>query len=109
MAKLEVDNLLLTLGPQGMALLDHDGAITRLPTQALEVFDVSGAGDTVTAWVGTALAADATVREAAELANYAAGIEVGKLGVAVVTPDEVLRLYERRYDEVGLFRRGGVL
>jgi D-beta-D-heptose 7-phosphate kinase/D-beta-D-heptose 1-phosphate adenosyltransferase len=109
MAKLEVDNLLLTLGPQGMALLDHDGAITRLPTQALEVFDVSGAGDTVTAWVGTALAAGATVREAAELANYAAGIEVGKLGVAVVTPDEVLRLYERRYDEVGLFRRGGVL
>lgn len=109
MAKLEVDNLLLTLGPLGMALLDHDGAITRLPTQALEVFDVSGAGDTVTAWVGTALAAGATVREAAELANYAAGIEVGKLGVAVVTPDEVLRLYERRYDEVGLFRRGGVL
>jgi D-beta-D-heptose 7-phosphate kinase/D-beta-D-heptose 1-phosphate adenosyltransferase len=109
MAKLEVDNLLLTLGPQGMALLDHDGAITRLPTQALEVFDVSGAGDTVTAWVGTALAAGATVHEAAELANYAAGIEVGKLGVAVVSPDEVLRLYERRYDEVGLFRRGGVL
>jgi len=109
MTKLEVDNLLLTLGPLGMALLDHDGAITRLPTQALEVFDVSGAGDTVTAWVGTALAAGASVREAAELANYAAGIEVGKLGVAVVTPDEVLRLYERRYDEVGLFRRGGVL
>ena len=109
MTKLEVDNLLLTLGPLGMALLDHDGAITRLPTQALEVFDVSGAGDTVTAWVGTALASGATVREAAELANYAAGIEVGKLGVAVVTPDEVLRLYERRYDEVGLFRRGGVL
>jgi len=109
MTKLEVDNLLLTLGPQGMALLDHDGVITRLPTQALEVFDVSGAGDTVTAWVGTGLAAGATVREAAELANYAAGIEVGKLGVAVVTPDEVLRLYERRYDEVGLFRRGGVL
>jgi len=89
--------------------LDHDGAITRLPTQALEVFDVSGAGDTVTAWVGTALASGATIQEAAELANYAAGIEVGKAGVAVVSPDEVLRLYERRYDEVGLFRRGGVL
>ena len=109
MAKLEVDNLLLTLGPQGMALLDHNGAITRMPTQAREVYDVSGAGDTVTAWVGTALAAGATVVEAAELANYAAGIEVAKAGVAVVSPDEVLRLYERTYDEVGLFRRGGVL
>ena len=109
MTRLEVDNLLLTLGPQGMALLDHEGRITRLPTQAREVYDVSGAGDTVTAWVGTALAAGATVREAAELANYAAGIEVGKAGVAVVTRDEVLDLYERRFDEVGLFRRGGVL
>lgn len=109
MTKLEVDNLLLTLGAQGMALLDRTGAITRLPTQAREVFDVSGAGDTVTAWVGTALAAGATVREAAELANYAAGIEVGKAGVAVVTRDEVLGLYERTFDEVGLFRRGGVL
>ena len=109
MAKLEVDNLLLTLGAQGMALLDRDGAITRLPTQAREVFDVSGAGDTVTAWVGTALAAGATIREAAELANYAAGIEVGKAGVAVVTREEVLELYERTFDEVGLFRRGGVL
>jgi len=109
MAKLEVDNLLLTLGPQGMALVGHDGTITRLPTQAREVYDVSGAGDTVTAWVGTALAAGATVREAAELANYAAGIEVGKAGVAVVSPEEVLRLYERTHDEVGLFRRGGVL
>lgn len=109
MAKLDVDNLLLTLGPQGMALLDHDGALTRLPTQAREVYDVSGAGDTVTAWVGTALAAGANIKEAAELANYAAGIEVGKSGVAVVSPEEVLNLYERRYDEVGLFRRGGVL
>ena len=109
MAKLDVDNLLLTLGPQGMALLDHDGVITRLPTQAREVYDVSGAGDTVTAWVGTALAAGASVQEAAELANYAAGIEVGKAGVAVVSPEEVLRLYETRFDEVGLFRRGGVL
>ena len=109
MAKLEVDNLLLTLGPHGMALLDHNGAITRMPTQAREVYDVSGAGDTVTAWVGTALAAGATVLESAELANYAAGIEVGKAGVAVVSPEEVLERYERTFDEVGLFRRGGVL
>lgn len=109
MKRLEVDNLLLTLGPQGMALLDHEGNITRFPTHAREVYDVSGAGDTATAWVGTALAAGAAVREAAELANYAAGIEVGKAGVAVVTREEVLDLYERQFDEVGMFRRGGVL
>ncbi len=109
MARLEVDNLLLTLGSHGMALLDRDGHVSRLPTQAREVYDVSGAGDTVTAWVGTALAAGATIQEAAELANYAAGIEVGKAGVAVVAREEVRDLYERRFDEVGLLRRGGVL
>ena len=109
MTQLQVENLLLTLGAKGMALLDRAGQISRLPTQAREVYDVSGAGDTVTAWVGTALAAGASVGEAAELGNYAAGIEVGKAGVAVVSPAEVLTLYERRFDEVGLFRRGGVL
>jgi rfaE bifunctional protein kinase chain/domain len=109
MERLEVDNLLLTLGAHGMALLTKTGAIDRFPTHAREVFDVSGAGDTVTAWVGTALAAGATMREAAEVANYAAGIEVGKAGVAVVSRDEVRELFERRYDEVGMFRRGGVL
>ena len=109
MGRLEVDNLLLTLGPAGMALLDRAGTITRLPTQAREVYDVSGAGDTVTAWVGVALAAGATMQEAAELANYAAGIEVGKAGVAVVTPEELLRTFELRSDEVGMLRRGGAL
>lgn len=109
MARLEVDNLLLTLGPKGMALVDKAGRITRMPTQAREVYDVSGAGDTVTAWVGTALAAGAGVVEAAELGNYAAGIEVGKAGVAVVAPEELLDLYEQRTDQVGRFRRGGAL
>jgi D-beta-D-heptose 7-phosphate kinase/D-beta-D-heptose 1-phosphate adenosyltransferase len=109
MEQLEVDNLLLTLGAHGMALLTRNGTIERFPTHAREVYDVSGAGDTVTAWVGTALAAGATMREAAELANYAAGIEVGKAGVAVVSREEVRELFERKYDEVGMFRRGGVL
>jgi len=109
MSRLEVDNLLLTLGPAGMALLDRAGTVTRLPTRAREVYDVSGAGDTVTAWVGTALAAGATIHEAAELGNYAAGIEVGKAGVAVVTPDEVLRTFELDSDAVGVLRRGGAL
>ena len=109
MGRLEVDNLLLTLGANGMALLDRAGTITRLPTQAREVYDVSGAGDTVTAWVGVALAAGATIHEAADLANYAAGIEVAKAGVAVVTPEELLRTFELQSDEVGVLRRGGAL
>lgn len=109
MERLDVQNLLLTLGAAGMVLVGHVGEITRLPTVAHEVYDVSGAGDTVTAWVGTALATGATVREAAELANYAAGIEVGKSGVAVVTREELLELYERRFDPAGMFRRGGVI
>lgn len=96
MAQLGVQNLLLTLGSDGMALIEPDGVWTHIPTVAHEVCDVCGAGDTATAWVGTALAAGATVREAAELANLAAGIEVGKAGVAVVTRAEVLALAEAK-------------
>jgi D-glycero-beta-D-manno-heptose-7-phosphate kinase len=109
MERLEVDNLLMTLGAHGMVLLTRKGSVERFPTHAREVYDVSGAGDTVTAWVGTALAAGASMHEAAELANYAAGIEVGKAGVAVVSREEVHDLFERLYDRVGMFRRGGVL
>ena len=83
------DHLLLTLGEHGMALKGADGPAFRIPTVAREVYDVSGAGDTVTAFVAVALAAGATPREAAVLANLAAGIEVGKPGVATVTPDEL--------------------
>jgi D-beta-D-heptose 7-phosphate kinase/D-beta-D-heptose 1-phosphate adenosyltransferase len=107
--KLAVDNLLLTLGAEGMMLVTKDQAITRIPTMAREVFDVSGAGDTVTAWVGTALAAGATVREAAHIANFAAGIEVGKAGVATVSPAEVLSVHEAYYDQLGKLRREGLL
>ena len=109
LAKLGVDNLLLTLGAEGMVLVTKDGQIARIPTMAREVFDVSGAGDTVTAWVGTALAAGASVREAAQLANHAAGIEVGKAGVATVSPAEVLAAHEAEYDQLGRLRRGGLL
>ena len=107
--KLGVANLLLTLGPQGMILVTKDGEVTRLAAMAREVFDVSGAGDTVTAWVGTALAAGATVREAAHIANFAAGIEVGKAGVATVSPVEVLSVHEAYYDQLGKLRREGLL
>jgi D-beta-D-heptose 7-phosphate kinase/D-beta-D-heptose 1-phosphate adenosyltransferase len=107
--KLAVDNLLLTLGSEGMMLVTADHAITRIPTMAREVFDVSGAGDTVTAWVGTALAAGATVREAAHIANFAAGVEVGKAGVATVSGAEVLGVHEQYYDQLGKLRREGLL
>lgn len=83
------ENLLVTLGEAGMVLRSADGSSLRIPAVAREVFDVSGAGDTVTACIAVALAAGAEVGEAAILANIAAAIEVGKHGVATVTPDEL--------------------
>jgi D-beta-D-heptose 7-phosphate kinase/D-beta-D-heptose 1-phosphate adenosyltransferase len=107
--KIGVDNLLLTLGAEGMVLVSLNRQITHIPAVAREVFDVSGAGDTVTAWMGTALAAGAGVREAAQLANYAAGVEVGKAGVATASPQEVLAVHDTYYDQLGRLRRGGLL
>ncbi|HTR21845.1 MAG TPA: bifunctional ADP-heptose synthase [Gemmatimonadales bacterium] len=107
--RLGVDNLLLTLGAEGMVLVTKDTEFTRLPTVARAVYDVAGAGDTVTAWVGTALAAGASVREGAHLGNYAAGIEVGKAGVATVAPAEVLAFFDATHDQLGQLRRGGLL
>jgi rfaE bifunctional protein kinase chain/domain len=109
LTRLQVDNLLVTLGAEGMALVTKDGTVTQIPSIARQIYDVSGAGDTVTAWLGTALAAGASVREAAQLANYAAGVEVGKQGVATVSPEEVLAAYEDRYDQIGRLRRGGAI
>jgi D-beta-D-heptose 7-phosphate kinase/D-beta-D-heptose 1-phosphate adenosyltransferase len=106
---LGVDNLLLTLGAEGMVLVTRAGQVSRVPTMARAVYDVSGAGDTVTAWVGTALAAGATMVEAARVATYAAGIEVSKAGVATVSPAEVTAMHEAYYDQIGRLRRGGLL
>jgi rfaE bifunctional protein kinase chain/domain len=91
-------HLLLTLGEHGMALQPEEGPPLRVPAEAREVYDVSGAGDTVTAFVALALAAGASMEEAALLANLAAGIEVGKPGVAVVTPDELRAALSRAAD-----------
>lgn len=92
--RLDVAHLLLTLSEHGMALVSRGGDITRIPTTAREVYDVVGAGDTVTAYLALMLAAGADAREAAVIANYAAGVEVGKLGAATVTPAEVLAAYD---------------
>jgi rfaE bifunctional protein kinase chain/domain len=109
LARLKVDNLLVTLGGDGMLLVTKDGGSLRIPSIARQVYDVSGAGDTVTAWLGTALAAGASLAEAAQLANYAAGVEVAKPGVATVSPEEVLAVHEERFDQIGRLRRGGVI
>ena len=107
--RLGVDNLLVTLGADGMILVTKDGAASHIPSIAREVFDVSGAGDTVTAWVGAALAAGATMHEAATLGNFAAGVEVRKTGVATVSPAEVLAVHEERFDQIGKLRRKGLI
>jgi rfaE bifunctional protein kinase chain/domain len=92
--RLGVSHLLLTLGERGMALVSADGVVHRVPTTAREVYDVVGAGDTVTAYLATMLAAGATALEAAIVANYAAGVEVGKLGAATVSAAEVLEAFD---------------
>ncbi|MBM3249388.1 MAG: D-glycero-beta-D-manno-heptose-7-phosphate kinase [Candidatus Omnitrophica bacterium] len=87
---LDLDSVLVTLGEQGMKLFEKSGRMTYIPTVAQEVFDVSGAGDTVIATFTLGLAAGANLREAASIANFAAGIVVGKAGTAVATRKELL-------------------
>ena len=93
-ARLEVEHLLLTLGERGMMLIPARGDVTRVPTTAREVYDVVGAGDTVTAYLAATLAAGASAREAAVIANLAAGVEVGKLGAATVATGEVVEAFD---------------
>ena len=85
---LDLDALLITRSEEGMSLFSDAGALT-IPAQAREVFDVSGAGDTVIATLGTLLAAGASLPIAMAIANEAAGVVVGKLGTAVAEPDEL--------------------
>lgn len=87
-------HLVITLGGEGMLLSENGQVALRIPTMAREVFDVSGAGDTVVAALTLALSSDAPLEKAAKFANYAAGIVVGKVGTATVSPDELLSLGE---------------
>jgi len=82
--------VLITRGEHGMTLIRDDGTLHHFPTTSRQVFDVTGAGDTVVATCTLALAAGATLEDAARLANHAAGIVVGKLGTATATPDELI-------------------
>lgn len=88
--RLRCGAVLITRGEAGMSLFVPGAQPVHVPTAAREVFDVTGAGDTVIATLGLAVAAGARLEEAARLANFAAGVVVGKVGTATVTPDEVL-------------------
>lgn len=82
-------NILLTRSEKGMSFFPADGAPIHLATVAQDVFDVSGAGDTVIAVLAASLAAELPILDAMKMANHAAGIVVAKVGTAVVTPDEL--------------------
>jgi len=87
---LDCQAALITRGEHGLSLFERGRAPLHVPTAAREVFDVTGAGDSVIATMALALAAGATLGEAAMLANCAAGVVVGKIGTAQASPDEVL-------------------
>ncbi len=89
--KLNPEALLITLGEEGMRIFLREGGVFHFPTYALEVFDVSGAGDTVIAVFTLALSVGASFLEAGFLANLSAGIVVGKLGVAGVFASELIQ------------------
>jgi D-beta-D-heptose 7-phosphate kinase/D-beta-D-heptose 1-phosphate adenosyltransferase len=90
-----IKHVLITLGEAGMLLLEQGRKAYHTPTRAQEVFDVSGAGDTAIAAFTLALAAGATGIEAAEIANHAAGVVVGKLGTATLSVEELREMFEK--------------
>jgi D-glycero-beta-D-manno-heptose-7-phosphate kinase len=89
--RLQAHAVLITRGEHGMSLFEAARPVTHIPTFAREVYDVTGAGDTVMAVLALALAAGASMREAAVLANYGAGVVVGKRGTATVSRAELAR------------------
>jgi rfaE bifunctional protein kinase chain/domain len=90
------DLLLVTLGEQGMILFDQVNPPFHVPSRAREVYDLSGAGDTAIGLFTLALASGASAIEAAEISNHASSVVVGKLGTAILTPDELLESFDQR-------------
>lgn len=90
--RLDIKALLITRGEEGMSLFENGGRVIHIPAAAKEVFDVTGAGDTVIGVFALSLAAGASFQEAAVLANHAAGIVVGKVGTATVSREELQRV-----------------
>ena len=85
---------MITLGEEGMMLFQRNRDPHHVPTKARQVFDVSGAGDTAIALFTLALCSGATPLEAAEIANHASAVVVGKLGTATLSPDELRDSFE---------------
>ncbi len=96
MEKLGCPHLVTTLGAQGMAVFLSSGEVWHLPTAALEVFDVTGAGDTVIAVTALGMAAGLSLLESCCLANYAAGLVVGEVGAATVSREKLLAAMRSR-------------
>lgn len=92
--RLDLKALLVTRGEKGMTLLEKDKSPLNLATQAMEVFDVTGAGDTVIATIGVCLAAGVPMNQSVYLSNIAAGLVVGKIGTATVNRIELLKAFE---------------
>ena len=90
MAGCAIENLLVTLGPDGMALIEPDRPVSHIHARTREVYDVTGAGDTVIAAIGAAVSGGATLADACYVANIAAGIVVGKHRTATTSPEEIL-------------------
>jgi len=95
LTSLQPEKLLITRGPLGMSLFDMNAEVETVPAHPVEVYDVAGAGDTVVGVLALALAAGATMLEAAVLANCAGGAVVRKVGVATVNRDEIADLLNR--------------
>lgn len=93
---LQAEAVLITRGGKGMSLFEADGRVTHIPAVAKEVFDVTGAGDTVVGAMALALGSKAAMVEAAEISNYAAGVVVGKRGTATVSLAELKRSLARK-------------
>lgn len=93
------NSVVITRGEKGMTLIEPNNRITNIPTRAKEVYDVTGAGDTVISTMTLALAAKADLLSAAEIANFAAGIVVGKLGTATTNPQELEEVVKDFYNK----------
>jgi rfaE bifunctional protein kinase chain/domain len=101
--KLQCKAVMITRGDEGMSLFEKSGKVTHIPTCAQEVYDVSGAGDTVIAALTLSHASGATLKDSAIIANHAAGVVVTKVGTAVVTQKDILKSWKTCKTKVTTF------
>ena len=104
--KLRCENLIITLGKDGMMLFEKEGKGFHIPAVAREVYDVTGAGDTVVSTLTLSLATGADILSASIISNFAAGVVVGKLGAASLTREELKDIFQKnyQYEYIKVFR-----